>query len=95
MLSHSLTLSDQLTVDGSTTELLRDNWRFGRVQQSLSSRIGGENHDRDMVKGIGVSTSPWMEAAPALLVPARDRNLRHTELETIAEDQEDEDLDDE
>ncbi|KAL3717294.1 hypothetical protein ACJRO7_008813 [Eucalyptus globulus] len=47
-----------------------------------------------MAKGIGGSMSPWMEAAPALLVPALHRSVRRTALETIAEDQEAEDLGD-
>lgn len=47
-----------------------------------------------MAKGIG-GLSPWMEVAPALLVPASDRSCRHPPLETIAEDLEVEDLDDE
>ncbi|KAL3717295.1 hypothetical protein ACJRO7_008814 [Eucalyptus globulus] len=47
-----------------------------------------------MAKGIEGSMSPWMEVAPALLVPALDRSFRRTTLEMIAEDQEAEDLDD-
>ncbi|KAI6674935.1 hypothetical protein NL676_002841 [Syzygium grande] len=47
-----------------------------------------------MAKGVGGLMSPWMEVAPALLVPARNRSPRCPGLETIAEDQEAEDLDD-
>ncbi|KAI3412822.1 V-type proton ATPase subunit G [Psidium guajava] len=47
-----------------------------------------------MPKGTG-GLSPWMEVAPALLVPRRNRSFRYPGLETIAEDREAEDLDDE
>ncbi|KAL3717296.1 hypothetical protein ACJRO7_008815 [Eucalyptus globulus] len=47
-----------------------------------------------MSKGIG-GPSPWMEVAPALLVPARTRSSKYPGLETIAEDQEAEDGNDE
>lgn len=49
-----------------------------------------------MAKGIGGGLmSPWVEVAPALLVPARSRSLGRPGLETIAEDPEAERLDDE
>ncbi|KAF8006148.1 hypothetical protein BT93_K0453 [Corymbia citriodora subsp. variegata] len=60
---------------------------------SSSSRVGVRHRGRSMSKGIG-GLSPWMEVAPALLVPARTRSSRYPGLETIAEDQEAEDVDD-